>query len=175
MIIVYRKVSGFCKYGKSKGHLLLVLFELSTGDKGRESISVISLNVGGSITVMQASPDYSYLALCIDDDRRTRMVVFDTDTYQVSAEFDMDIIASEMRISATNEIIWTVQYDARLFTLICYALPEGKVIASGKVNVEMPATWWQVSCSKSGQQLQLHSSNPRQEDTHMQMAEAKRK
>uniref|UniRef100_A0A914RLC2 Uncharacterized protein n=1 Tax=Parascaris equorum TaxID=6256 RepID=A0A914RLC2_PAREQ len=105
--------------------------------------SVTSLNVGGLITAMQTSPDYSYLALCADDDRCTRMIVFDTDTYQVSAEFDMDIIASEMRISATNEIIWTVQYNARLFTLIRYALLEGKVIASGKVNVEMPAAWWQ--------------------------------
>uniref|UniRef100_A0A915A631 Uncharacterized protein n=1 Tax=Parascaris univalens TaxID=6257 RepID=A0A915A631_PARUN len=107
--------------------------------------SVTSLNVGGLITAMQTSPDYSYLALCADDDRCTRMIVFDTDTYQVSAEFDMDIIASEMRISATNEIIWTVQYNARLFTLIRYALLEGKVIASGKVNVEMPAAWWQIS------------------------------
>ncbi|KHN82700.1 hypothetical protein Tcan_16512 [Toxocara canis] len=94
---------------------------------------------------MQISPDHSYLALCVDDDHGAQIIVFDSETFGMSAKYDVHIVAIEMRISATNEFVWAIHCDNRTVTLICYSLFEGKIIASGKVRVDMPVTSWQVS------------------------------
>uniref|UniRef100_A0AC35FKV0 Uncharacterized protein n=1 Tax=Panagrolaimus sp. PS1159 TaxID=55785 RepID=A0AC35FKV0_9BILA len=113
----------------------------------KHGYSLMDIKCEGAVACVQSSPDFNHLAVSVDAVQGAKIVMYDSrDMDQAVRDFSTIILASQIRISLTNEtILLFTESDDKAFCRIALYSFDGTFLSELSLNLPNPSKNFEIS------------------------------
>uniref|UniRef100_A0A914Y938 Uncharacterized protein n=1 Tax=Panagrolaimus superbus TaxID=310955 RepID=A0A914Y938_9BILA len=113
----------------------------------KHAYSLTDIKCEGAVACVQTSPDFHHLAVSVDAVQGAKIVMYDSvEMDKAIRDFSTIILASQIRISLTNEtiLLFAESEDKQLCRIVLYAF-DGTFLSEISLNLPNPSNSFEIS------------------------------